>query len=633
MHVAEQKAIGKPIPDDLELPAMTRILQNMVGANDLDGVTEILTKMQGHEKSDGFTIQDVAGNGLLQIAALKNFDKMTELLLNKGFDINYVDDNHGTALQAAIYMDSGQVMKVLLDRSRTPPIKVDTVGGYYGCALQVAAFKGSSEYITQLVDRGATEDIYIAKSKYGTALQAAARTGLPLILMQILALKPTQINREGGAWGTALQAAAKGDYSEATAKLRQLSRGRVLSQANEVDRKKGAEKTDYLRVAEILLEKGAKVNVKPSGRLQTPINAAASSGQYKMLKLLLDNDDVSQTETEKKQTYGRALLSAITQIFEKDNRKPLVAELVTRGADVNFLAGNCLHNRPLAAAAAMNDEKVVEYLLEISKENKQEFLDAESGIYGSALRAALSAPQPAKATALQLINAGADTRNGDEKYGNVLHLAAFSNLPEVVSILLDQCKLDVNVLDKNYQTALHIAAYRGYEQVVEILLLKKADANLKDVWGNIPLDIVGSVIARESHPVPSLQGLRQIREMLLKKSVCKNDQQICGPFPGPLVAQRPQPPRPEGQKAKPVFELPKWNPGLKFYAKIVDFLQKDEQEHVLVKDLAIDDLLYKTEPIKETMDDLEVGYARKLRWIHLPTNNVCHNLHSIQRIH
>jgi hypothetical protein len=96
--------------------------------------------------------------------------------------------------------------------------------------------------------------------------------------------QPTQINR---AWGTTLQAVAKGDYTEATAKLRQLSRGRVLSQANQIDRKKGTESTDYLKVATILLAEGAKVNVKPSGRLQTPINAAASSGQCKMLKPFL----------------------------------------------------------------------------------------------------------------------------------------------------------------------------------------------------------------------------------------------------------------------------------------------------------------------------------------------------------
>lgn len=342
-----------------------------------------------------------------------------------------------------------------------PPIKVDTVGGYYGCALQVAAFKGSSEYISQIIELGANKDLYISKSKYGTALQAAARTGLPSILKQILHLIPTQINKEGGAWGTALQAAAKGDYTEATAKLRQLSRGRLLSQANEVDRKKGTEKPDYLEVAKILLIAGAEVNVKSGGRLLNPINAAASSGQYEMLKLLLDNDKTS--EAERKPKYGRALLSAITHVLEKDNRLALVTELVQRKADINFLAGNGLHNSPLAAAAAINDEKIVKYLLELPMENKQKFMDAESGIYGSALRAALSAPQPAKDTALYLINAGADTGNEDERYGNILYLAAFADLPDIVKILVDKCKLGVNVLDKNDQTALHIAAYRGHE--------------------------------------------------------------------------------------------------------------------------------------------------------------------------
>jgi hypothetical protein len=90
------------------------------------------------------------------------------------------------------------------------------------------------------------EDVYIAKSKYGTALQAAARTGSTRILKKILTLDPAQINKQGGAWGTALQAAAKGDDTEATTKLRQLSRGRVLGQENKVDRKKGGEKPDYL---------------------------------------------------------------------------------------------------------------------------------------------------------------------------------------------------------------------------------------------------------------------------------------------------------------------------------------------------------------------------------------------------
>jgi ankyrin repeat protein len=639
-HDKSKKTTRKPIPNDLDLTTLTHILRNMVAANDVDGVNTVLNTMQTDRKSDGFTIQNLAGDGLLQIAALKDFEEMTKLLLQKGFDINYVDDNHGTALQAAIYMDSSKVVNVLCNNKM---IKANTVGGYYGCALQVAAFKGSLDYIDKLVQLGMKKDVYVAKSKYGTALQAAARTGSTKVLKRILALDATQINKVGGAWGTALQAAAKGDYTEATAKLRQLSRGRVLEQASEKDRKKGGEAPEYLEVAKILLDKGAEVNVDPSGRLQTPINAAASSGQYEMLKLLLERDKAPDDD-ERKRNYGRALLSAITQTSPGDksnkpdkaditdqinkNRLLLVTELVSRNAEIDFVAGNCLHNRPLAAAAAMNDVKVVGFLLE-KKGNDQKFMDIESGIHGSALRAALSATPPAKDTALFLIKKGADTKMGDEHYGNILHLAAFANLPDIVSILLNENKQAVNVLDKNYQTALHIAAYGGYVKVAEILLKESADANLKDVWGNIPLDIVGGVIERESHPVPSLQGLRQIRELLLKESECKTEQQVSGPFPGPGVSKQIQPLQPESERptAKSVYELPKWNPGLKFHAKIVDFLAKDQQEYVLVKDLGIDELLYKTGAMEDTMKLSDKTYERKLRWIHLPTNNVCHTVH------
>jgi len=596
----------------------------MVAENDEDGARGVIAQMQFHEKSEGFTIQDVAGNGLLQIAALNDFDSMTELLLEEGFDINYVDDNHGTALQAAMYMDSHKVLQILLDEKRRTQANVNAVGGYYGCALQVAAFRGSREYINLLVDRGVEKDVLIAKSKYGTALQAAARTGLPVILGQILALGSVNVNAEGGDWGTALQGAAKGDYTTDTTYLRRLSRGRVLRQATKVPRKATKEKTQYLEVAKILLKKGAKVYVRQCGRLKSPLNAAASSGSLEMLKLLLENDDSS--EGDKKEVYGRALLSAITQTFNK-NRVALVTELTAQGADVNFVAGNCLLNGPLAAAAAMNDEKVVKYLLEIFKGDKKEIIDAESGIYGSALRAALLAPMPARDTALYLIRQGADLSDGSGKYGNILHLAAFANLHDIIEVLLKEYKVDVDALDSNKQTALHIAAYRGYERVVSVLLNESAAVNMEDVWGDTPLDVVEDVMGKETHPVPSLQGLRKIREMLLQKATDKHEKPARGPFPGPPITKQPQESQSPTKRVRPAFESPKWNPGLNFRASIVDFLEKNEQEYVLIKDLPIDDLLYKEGGIAEAMNEKGADYTLKLRWIHLPANNVRHNLY------
>jgi hypothetical protein len=133
-------------------------------------------------------------------------------------------------------------------------------------------------------------------------------------------------------------------------------------------------------------------------------------------------------------------------------------------------------------------------------------------------------------------------------------------------------------------------------------------------------DLIGST----SQPVPSLQALRNIRGMLLKQYVSRAQYTPFNLFKGPSIIKQPKTPR-EGflyPKAKPVFELPKWSPGLNFCATIVDFLEKDEHEYVLVNELAIDDLLYKRGAIMETMGGLESVYNRKLRWIHLPSNNV-----------
>jgi hypothetical protein len=138
-------------------------------------------KDDGMLESAGFTTQDAAGNGLLQIAALYGHTKVAELLLMKGFNINSVDRNHGTALQAAIYMGRDNIIDYLLKRGKPDidpkhRLEVNTKGGYYGCALQVAAYRAKSELVKKLVDEYEA-DVNVPGGKYGYPLQAAVRTG------------------------------------------------------------------------------------------------------------------------------------------------------------------------------------------------------------------------------------------------------------------------------------------------------------------------------------------------------------------------------------------------------------------------------------------------------------------------
>ncbi|KAE9378682.1 ankyrin, partial [Stipitochalara longipes BDJ] len=299
-------------------------------------------------ESAGFTTQDASGNGLLQIASLCGYLDMLNILLNRGININAVDRNHGTALQAAIYMGHEAIYRELLEwptqRLDTTKGKLDvnTKGGYYGCALQVAAYRANSEVVNKLLDMGAK--VNISGGKYGYPLQAAVRTGSMDIVRPILSKAGIDVNAKGGRYGNALQAVARGEYKNRMA-LPEISRGQVLKQlAKDSNGKpvarvdKDPEAEDYVTVATELLSKGALLD-GGSGTLDNPINAAACSGSKEMLRLMLDHfkDEKKRAESWNEEPWKiltKALLTAIIQ--SPKNQKDLVELLVQRGARIQY---------------------------------------------------------------------------------------------------------------------------------------------------------------------------------------------------------------------------------------------------------------------------------------------------------
>jgi len=93
-------------------------------------------------------------------------------------------------------------------------------------------------------------------------------------------------------------------------------------------------------------------------------------------------------------------------------------------------------------------------------------------------------------------------------------------------------------------------------------------------------------------------------------------------FQGPkrilTVGQKP----PRG--AKPVFAMPFWIPGLGFRATIIDIWESHKQEYLLLKKPSIDEILYHRTVLDSIMMCKEKPHnvKNKLRWIHIPTNNV-----------
>jgi hypothetical protein len=121
----------------------------------------------------------------------------------KGAQLLYV-----VSLQGCYYL----VLALLLEHRAN----INAQGGYFGTALQAAAYRGSTDIVALLLEHGA--NINAQGGYFGTALQAAADRGSTDIVALLLQ-RGANINAQGGRFGTALQAAADRDSIDIVALL------------------------------------------------------------------------------------------------------------------------------------------------------------------------------------------------------------------------------------------------------------------------------------------------------------------------------------------------------------------------------------------------------------------------------
>jgi Ankyrin repeats (3 copies) len=113
-------------------------------------------------------------------ASLGGYEKIVELLLNRGADVNAQGGHYGNALQAASYGGHEKIVELLLKRGAD----VNTQGGEYGNALQAASYGGHEKIVELLLNRGA--DVNAQGGYYGNALQAASSRGHEKIVEPLL---------------------------------------------------------------------------------------------------------------------------------------------------------------------------------------------------------------------------------------------------------------------------------------------------------------------------------------------------------------------------------------------------------------------------------------------------------------
>ena len=105
--------------------------------------------------SPTITVEDMRYSYLLQMSVAINDRECTDLLLQRGIDVNAQGRYYGTALQCAARFGNSELVQRLLDLNA----RVNTLSGRYGTALRAAIWGGHEKVVGILLDHGANVNL------------------------------------------------------------------------------------------------------------------------------------------------------------------------------------------------------------------------------------------------------------------------------------------------------------------------------------------------------------------------------------------------------------------------------------------------------------------------------------------
>jgi len=341
--------------------------------------------IQIYRKIDSFEfLCPKEGSTLLHVAARSGLRGTIQELVDRGENLEEMDEGQNTALHYAVVGGHESVVRMLLAANAYP----GPTNARGSTPLIQAAEAGHEAIVQLLLNAGA--DVKAQDANY--ALQAAAGLGSEAVV-KLLLRAGADVNAQCGYFGTALQAAASGSGSEAILRLLLDAGADVNAQGGYYGNalQAAASIAASEAVVKLLLDAGAYVNAL-GGYNGSALQAAASlAGSEVVVRLLLDaGADVNAPGGN----FGNALQAAA---FEEGS-EVVVKLLLDAGADVNAPGGK--HGDALQVAAKADSEAVVKLLLDAGAD-----VNAEPGYYGSALQAAGRAGS--KAVVKLLLDAGA----------------------------------------------------------------------------------------------------------------------------------------------------------------------------------------------------------------------------------
>ncbi|KAK5210764.1 hypothetical protein LTR47_001484 [Exophiala xenobiotica] len=452
---------------------------------------------------------DERGRTALYHASQNGDEKVVQILVDAGADVNAEGEGCFSALHVASEGGYEKIVQILVDKGAD----VNALTGgksleLYSSPLGVASAGGHEKIVQILVDAGADVN---TEGDYCSALYVASEAGYEKVVQILVNAGADVIARRGGYYCNALCIASERGSEKIVQIL--LDRGvdiNTLGGDEGVEGRRSplcvALKRGYEKIVQILLDRGADVNVFDD--YGTALSAASEYGNEKIVQMLVDRGaDVNALGH-----YGTALSVASAGGYEK-----IVQFLVDRGADVNALGdyGTALfaaspyskektyYGTALSAASAYGKEKIVQMLLDrgadvnaLGKNTSSTALDVASkgghekvvqilvdrgadvnalGKDGTAL--SLASKGGHEKIVQILLNAGADVNiPTDSVHGSPLYMASKGGHEKVVQMLVDR-GADVNALGKD-GTTLDVASRGGHEKIVQILVDRGADVNV-----------------------------------------------------------------------------------------------------------------------------------------------------------
>ena len=235
-----------------------------------------------------------------------------------------------------------------------------------------------------------------------------------------------------------------------------------------------------LRVAELLLERGADVNTRRMGDF-TPLHVASCFGKLEIVRLLLGRGAEANAEAE----GGMKLLHQVSfGLYESQEDGVRIAELLLEhGAEVDTRDKD--HWTPLHFSSRLGKLEMVRLLLDHSAEVNAETEKGEQPLHEVSYGEYRSQEDGVRVAQL-LLERGADVNTRRNDYWTPLHVASYYGNVEVVRVLLDHgADLEANAKGDNGEKPLHSVSYGKYRsqedgvRVAQLLLEHGADVNTR----------------------------------------------------------------------------------------------------------------------------------------------------------